>query len=261
MRFLKTLASALVAVSALATPVLAETIKVGVTAGEHEQVMEQVKAVAKTKGLDIQIVTFSDYVLPNQALNDGDLNANSFQHEPYLRNQIKDRGYDLTVVGKNFVTPMGIYSQKVKSLESLPDGARFGLPNDPTNGGRALLLLQSKGLVTLKEGTGLTPGVLDVVANPKKLKFVEIDAAQLPRSLPDVDAAAINTNYALEAGLNPTRDAIAIESKESPYANIIVTRTKDKDAPWVKLLVESYNSDPIRQYILDQFKGAVIPVF
>ncbi|MBK1663779.1 metal ABC transporter substrate-binding protein [Rhodospirillum rubrum] len=262
MRFLKTIAAAAILATGFAAPGFADTkIKVGVTPGEHEEVMEQVKALAKDKGLDVEIVTFSDYVLPNQALNDGDLQLNSFQHVPYLENQIKDRGYKLSVVGKNFVTPMGIYSETLKSLDALPEGARFALPNDPTNGGRALLLLQAKGVITLKDGAGLSVTPADVVSNPKKLKFIELDAAQLPRSLPDVDAAAINTNYALDAGLNPTDDAIALESAESPYTNVIVARTQDKDAEWVKAFVAVYQSEPIRKFILDTYKGAVLPVF
>jgi D-methionine transport system substrate-binding protein len=262
MHFIKTLSAAVILTASLALPAFAkDEIKVGVTAGEHEEIMEQVAKVAAKKGLKIDIVTFTDYVLPNQALDDGDLDANSFQHVPYLKNQIKDRGYDLAVVGYNFVTPMGIYSDKYKKLSDLPDGAKISIPNDPTNGGRALLLLQSKGLIKVDPDAGLVVSPLDVIDNPHDFDFVELDAAQLPRSLPDVDAAAINTNYAIEAGMNPTRDSIAIESKKSPYANVIVTRTEDKDKPWVKVLVDSYNSDTIRDFINKKYDGAVVPVF
>ncbi|UKV15951.1 MetQ/NlpA family ABC transporter substrate-binding protein [Thalassospiraceae bacterium SW-3-3] len=262
MRFLLKLTAAAVLATALTGQALAnEKIKIGVTPGAHEEVMEQVVKVAAEKGLDIEIISFSDYVIPNQALDDGDLQANSFQHKPYLDNQIKDRGYDLAVVGYNILTPMGIYSDKIKDLSELKDGAEVGIPNDPTNGGRALLVLQSEGLIKVDPAAGLSVSPLDVIENPKNIKFVELDAAQLPRSLADLDASAINTNYALEAGLNPIKDSIAIEGNDSPYANVIVTRTQDKDAPWVKTLVESYHDDSIREFIETKYEGSVLPVF
>ncbi|MDQ0321909.1 D-methionine transport system substrate-binding protein [Pararhizobium capsulatum DSM 1112] len=237
----------------------AESIKVGVTSGEHAQIMEKVKEVAAKKGLDIEILEFSDYVVPNQALADGDLNANSFQHQPYLDNQIADRGFDLVSIGKTITTPMGVYSKKVKSLGELADGATVAIPNDPTNGGRALLILAKEGLIKVKPEAGLKAGPADVIENPKNIQFSELDAAQLPRSLDDVDAAVINTNYAMEAGLHPKTDAIAIESAESPYANVIVVKSADKDAPWAKTLVEAYHDDSIKAFINDEFKGALIP--
>jgi D-methionine transport system substrate-binding protein len=237
---------------------LAEDIKVGVTPGEHAQIMEKVAEVAKTKGLNIEIVEFSDYVVPNQALADGDIQANSFQHQPYLDNQIADRKFNLVSIGTTITTPMGVYSKKVKSLDELKEGATVAIPNDPTNGGRALLVLASKGLIKFKENPGIKVTVADIVENPKKIDFAEIDAAQLPRSLDDVDAAVINTNYAMEAGLHPKTDAIAIEGEKSPYANVIVVRAADKDAPWAKTLVESYHDESIRKFINEQFKGALI---
>ncbi|MCC9625751.1 MetQ/NlpA family ABC transporter substrate-binding protein [Thalassospira sp. MA62] len=262
MRFLFKMTAAAVLASALTGQALAnETIRIGVTPGAHEEVMEEVVKVAATKGLDIEMVTFSDYVIPNQALNDGDLDANSFQHKPYLDNQIRDRGFDLSVVAYNILTPMGIYSDKIKSLDELPDGAEIGIPNDPTNGGRALLVLQSQGLIKVDPDAGLVVSPLDVIENPKDISFVELDAAQLPRSLADLDASAINTNYALEAGLNPVADSIAIEGNDSPYANIIVTQTSRKDEPWVKTLVESYHDDAVRKFIEEKYEGAVLPVF
>ncbi|WP_333631796.1 MetQ/NlpA family ABC transporter substrate-binding protein, partial [Agrobacterium cavarae] len=225
---------------------LAETIKVGVTPAEHAQIMEQVKKVAATKGLDIEILDFSDYVVPNQALADGELQANSFQHQPYLDNQIADRKFDIVSVGTTITTPMGVYSKKVKSLDELKDGATVGIPNDPTNGGRALLVLASKGVLKVNEAVGLKVTPADITENPKNIQIVELDAAQLPRSLDDTDASVINTNYATAAGLNPKKDAIAIESEKSPYANVIAVRTEDKDKPWVKTLVESYHSPEVK---------------
>ncbi|KQV35010.1 MULTISPECIES: MetQ/NlpA family ABC transporter substrate-binding protein [unclassified Rhizobium] len=237
----------------------AETIKVGVTPGEHAQIMEKVKEVAAKKGLDIEILEFSDYVVPNQALADGDINANSFQHQPYLDNQIADRGFDLVSIGKTITTPMGVYSKKVKNLGELADGATVAIPNDPTNGGRALLILAKQGLIKVNPDVGLKATPADVTENPKNIQFSELDAAQLPRSLDDVDAAVINTNYAMEAGLHPKTDAIAIEDAESPYANVIVVKSADKDAPWAKTLVEAYHDDSIKTFINDEFKGALIP--
>ena len=255
---LTALASTLALIAGMAS---AEDIKVGVSVGEHAEIMEHVAEVAKTKGLNIEIIEFTDYVVPNQALNDGDLNANSFQHQPYLDNQIKDRGFELVSIAKTITTPMGVYSEKLKSLDDLPEGGKVALPNDPTNGGRALLLLADKGVIKLADGTGLSPTPLDVTENAKNIDFLELDAAQLPRALADADVAIINTNYALEAGLNPEKDAIAIENADGPYANIIVVHTGDETADWAKTLVDSYHSPEVKKYIEDKYTGAVIPAW
>ena len=249
--------------AAFALPALAQdkTLKIGVTAGPHAQIFEQVKKIAEKDGLKIQIVEFSDYVQPNAALAAGDLDANSYQHKPYLDQQIKDRGYKFTHVGYTVNFPIGIYSKKVKKLDELKEGAKFGIPNDPTNGGRVLLVLQDQGLIKLKPEAGLKATPLDVVSNPKKLKFVELDAAQLPRSLDDLDASAINTNYALSAGLSPAKDVIAQESAKSPYVNLLAVREQDKNQPWVAKLVKAYQSEPVRQFIQSEFKGAVLAGF
>ncbi|RQH09710.1 MetQ/NlpA family ABC transporter substrate-binding protein [Paraburkholderia dinghuensis] len=235
-----------------------ETIKVGVTGGPHEQVMEVVKQVAAKNGLTIKIVEFSDYVQPNAALAGGDLDANSYQHLPYLDAQVRDRSYKLVRVADTVTFPMGIYSKKVKSLTELPPGAKIAVPNDPTNGGRALLLLEKQGLIKLRADAGLKATPLDIVENPRKLKIVELDAAQIPRSLADVDAAAINTNFAMEAGLKPKQDAIAIEDPKGPYVNIIAIRDADRSKPWVAKLVAAYRSAEVKQYIESKFGGAVI---
>ena len=233
-------------------------IKVGVTGGPHAQIMEQVKKVAAKDGLNIQVVEFSDYIQPNAALAAGDLDANSYQHLPYLEAQIKDRGYKFTHVAFTVTFPMGVYSKKIKSLDQLKQGARVGVPNDPTNGGRGLLLLQAKGVIKLRPDAGLKATPLDIVENPKKIKLVELDAAQLPRSLDDLDAAAINGNYAESAGLSPTRDAIAMEGPKGPYANLIAIRAADKDKPWVAKLVKAYHSPEIKAYVQSTFKESVI---
>lgn len=236
-------------------------IKVGATAGPHAQILEQVKKVAERDGLKIQIVEFTDYIQPNAALATGDLDANSYQHKPFLDQQVQDRGYKITAVGYTVNFPIGIYSKKVRSLKDLKEGARFGIPNDPTNGGRVLLVLQDQGLIKLKPGAGLKATPLDVVENPKKLRFVELEAAQLPRSLDDLDASAVNTNYAIPAGLHPGKDAIAQENAKSPYVNLIAVREQDKDKPWVAKLVKAYQSDEVRRFVQAEFKGSVIPGF
>jgi D-methionine transport system substrate-binding protein len=235
-----------------------DTIKVGVTGGPHAQIMEVVKQVAAKNGLTIKIVEFADYVQPNAALASGDLDANSYQHDPYLQAQVKDRGYKIVRIADTVTFPMGIYSKKLKSLTDLKPGARIAVPNDPTNGGRALLLLQKQGLLKLRADAGLKATPLDIVDNPKKLKIVELDAAQIPRSLDDVDAAAINTNYAMEAGLKPKQDAIAIEDPNGPYVNILAIRDADRNKPWVAKLVAAYHSPEVKQFIETKYGGAVI---
>jgi D-methionine transport system substrate-binding protein len=241
-----------------AAPAGAETIKIGVTAGPHAEIMEVVKKVASADGLDLKIVEFSDYIQPNAALDTGDLDANSYQHQPFLDNQVKDRRYKIVSVAKTVVFPMGIYSKKVKSLDAVPQGGRIAIPNDPTNGGRALLVLQKAGLLKLDPKAGITASPADIAENPKKLRIIELDAAQLPRSLEDVDAAAVNTNYAISAGLKPTQDAIAIEAADSPYTNLIAVREKDKNAPWVAKLVKTYHSPEVKEFVAKRFENAVI---
>ncbi len=256
------LAAVLLTITMVAAAAAQDRLKVGVSGGDGELIWARVKEVAKRKGLDVDVIVFNDYLLPNAALDGGDLDANAFQHRPFLENQIKSRGYHIVAIADTIVEPIGLYSVKVKSVSGLPDGAAIGIPNDPSNGGRGLLLLQQQGLIRLRDGVGILPSVRDIVANPKKLKFRELDAAQLPRSLPDLDAAIINTNYALQARLSPQKDAIAIESRtNNPYGNVIAVRTRDKDKPVFKTLVAAYQSDEIRQFILRQFDGAILPVF
>jgi D-methionine transport system substrate-binding protein len=239
-----------------------ERLKVGVSGGDGELIWAKVKEVAKRKGLVVDVVVFNDYLLPNAALDGGDLDANAFQHRPFLESQIKSRGYHIVAIADTIVEPIGLYSLKVKNVGGLTDGASIGIPNDPSNGGRGLLLLQQQGLIRLRDGVGILPSVRDIVANPKKLKIRELDAAQLPRSLPDLDAAVINTNYALQARLNPQKDAIAIEGRtNNPYGNVIAVRAGDKYKPVFKTLIAAYQSDEIRQFILNQFGGAILPVF
>lgn len=244
------------------TPVLAQdTVRIAVTAGPHAQIAEVARKVAEREGLKLQIVEFNDYIQPNAALDAGDVLANSYQHLPFLQSQIQARGYRLTPVGETVTFPMGFYSRKHKSLADLPRGAKVGIQNDPSNSGRALALLQKYGVLKLKPGAGISATVADVVENPKQLQLLQIEAAQLPRSLDDLDASAINTNYAVQARLVPTRDAIAIEEARSPYANLLVVRTADKDKPWVGTLVKAFQSPEVKAFVQANFSGSVVPAF
>ena len=234
-----------------------KALKVGVTAGPHAEIMDVVKKVAEKDGLKIEVVEFNDYIQPNVALSQGDIDVNSFQHGPYLDNIIKDRKYDITALAKTVIFPMGIYSTKIKNIAQLPEGAIVAIPNDPTNGGRALLLLEKINIITLKPGAGLNAAVTDIIENPKHIIIKELDAAQIPRSLADIDMAAINTNYAITAGLVPTKDAIAIEDSNSPYANILATRTSSKDDPAMQKLIKAYHSVEVKDFIQEHFKGSV----
>ncbi len=236
-------------------------LKVGVTAGPHAEIMDEVKKIAAKDGLKIEVVEFNDYVQPNVALSQGDIDANSFQHQPYLDNMVKDRKYDIVNVAKTIIFPMAVYSKKVKSLSELKPGATIAIPNDPTNAGRALLLLEKQGLLKLKPGTGLNATAVDIAENPKNFKIKELDAAQVPRSLEDVELAAINTNYAMTAGLVPNKDSLAIEDGDSPYANIIAVKAKDKDNPVIAKFIKAYKSEEIKKFVNEHFKGSVVVVW
>ena len=241
-----------------AAPAVDKPLKVGVTAGPHAQILEVVKKVAEKDGLKIQIVEFSDYIQPNVALSQGDIDLNSFQHLPYLENMIKDRKYDLVMLAKTITFPMGVYSKKIKAVTELKEGAVIAIPNDPTNGGRALALLEKAGLIKLKPGLGHKASVVDITENPKKFKIRELDAAQIPRSLDDLDLAAINTNYAMPAGLVPVKDALILDDSNSPYANIIAARSKDKDNPQYKAFLKAYQSEEVKKFVNEQFKGSIV---
>jgi D-methionine transport system substrate-binding protein len=234
-----------------------KVLKVGVTAGPHAEILDAVKKVAEKDGLRVEVVEFNDYIQPNVALSQGDIAINSFQHQPYLDNIIKDRKYDIVSVGKTVIFPMGIYSTKIKNIAEIKEGATIAIPNDPTNGGRALLLLEKLGLIKLKPGTGLNATAADIQENPKKVVVRELDAAQIPRSLADVDVSAINTNYAMTAGLVPNKDAIALEDADSPYANILAVLSKDKENESIKKFIKAYQSDEVKKFVNEHFKGSV----
>jgi D-methionine transport system substrate-binding protein len=240
----------------------AEKIKLGVMAGAEEEIAQKAAEVAKTKGLDVQLVVFQDYVLPNAALDAGELDANAFQTQPYLDAQIQAHGYKIVNVGFTIVEPIGLYSKKFHKLEDLPAGAKIGIPNDPANGGRALNLLAANGLLTLAPGKGLNPSLLDITANPRKLKLIELDGAQLPRSLDDFAAAVVNTNHALNGGLDPRKDVIIQEQRVgNPYGNFVAARLKDKDRPALKTLVEAWQSKEVADFMEAKFKGAILPAW
>lgn len=236
-------------------------IKMGVTAGPHAEIMEQVAKEAEKQGITIKVVEFNDFVQPNKALAEKDLDMNSMQHQPYLDNITKKQGLKLVSIGKTIILPMAVYSHKYKSIDEIADGASVTIPNDPTNGGRALLLLQQAGLITLKNGNSVDASIPDITANPKNLQFIELDAAQISRSLDDTDVACVNTNYAIPAGLNPQKDSILIESKDSPYANVMVVREEDKDNATYQKVLTIYQSEPIKKFIDEHFQGSCIAAF
>jgi D-methionine transport system substrate-binding protein len=267
-RSLIALGGAILALAAFALPVRADqTLKVGVTPGPHEEIFDEVARLAAKQGLAIQVIAISDYAVPNAALDAGDLDANSFQNPPFLAKQIADRHFAIVAVGKTIFLPMGIYSKKIRSLSALPDGGVVAIPNDPTNGARALLLLQAAKVIRLKDGGTSLSAPSDIVDNPKHLTIRELNAAQTPRALDDLDAAAINGNYAATAGLAPNRDALFAEgggvgeALRSIYSNVIAVRAVDRSKPWVKQLVDIYHSSAVRGFIIRHFGGAIYPAF
>lgn len=237
------------------------TVTVGATAVPHAEILEFVKPYLAAEGIQLNIVEFSDYIQPNLALANGELDANYFQHIPYLEAFSADHRLDLTVLIGVHIEPIGLYSNRITNLDQLRNGATIAIPNDATNGGRALLLLQEAGLIKLADGVGIAATVFDIVDNPRNVRFQELEAAFLPRALADVDAAVINTNYAFEAGLVPLRDALVIEGAESPYVNVVAVRTGDETDDVLVKLAEVLTRPEVRDFILEKYEGAVVPVF
>ncbi len=237
------------------------TLKVGATPVPHAELLELVKEDLKAEGIELEIIEFTDYVTPNLALNDGDIDANFFQHIPYQESFSAERGLDLTSVGTVHVEPLGLYSDKVDSVDALENGALIAISSDSVNGGRALILLESNGLIKLKEGAGLEATEKDIVENPKNFKFKALEPAQLPRALQDVDAAVINGNYALEADLVPTKDAILLEGAESPYANIVTVKTERAEEEVFAKLVDALQTEKVENFINEKYDGGVVPAF
>ncbi|WP_293838052.1 MetQ/NlpA family ABC transporter substrate-binding protein [uncultured Phascolarctobacterium sp.] len=237
------------------------TLKVGATAVPHAEILNDIKPALAKEGVDLQIIEFSDYVKPNLALNDKELDANFFQHEPYLDTFVSERKLALVSAGKVHIEPMGIYSKTIKNLQDIPNGAKIAIPNDPSNGGRALALLESAKLLKLKDGVGVKATVGDITKNDKKLQIVEIEAALLPRSMDDTDLSVINSNFAMEAKLNPVKDSLFTEPKESPYANIVAVRKGDESRPEIQKLMKALQSPEVKKFIEEKYKGAVVPAF
>ncbi|MDP3560083.1 MAG: MetQ/NlpA family ABC transporter substrate-binding protein [Legionellaceae bacterium] len=236
------------------------TLTVGTIDGPETELVESAKTVLeKAHHIKLKIVPFYDYNIPNQALAEGDLDINVFQHLPYLQASIEAHGYPLEVVGKTFIYPTGIYSQKIHTLDALPENARIAIPNDPSNEARALILLESSGLITLSSHKQITPK--DISENPHHLDIIEIDAAQLPRILPDVDAAVINTTFAIPAGLIPTKDAIFLEGKDSPYANLIVAKQDSPKQVEIQYFVEAMHSPEVLERAKILFGPSAIPAW
>ena len=235
-------------------------IKIGATAGPHAEVVEAVAKEAAKQGIKIKVVEFSDYITPDKALADGDIDLASYQHKPFLDNFNSQNGTDLVSIGNTILMRMGIYSNKVKDVKDLPDGAVVAVPNDPTNEGRGLALLQKAGVIKLKDGVGLKATPDDVVDNPKHLQFREIEAAQLPRSLDDVDAAVITMNYVMSAGLNVKEQGIFLEPKDEPLAvMILAARAIDKDNETYKKIADIFHSDAVKQFIVEKYNGTIEP--
>lgn len=237
-----------------------EKIIVGATPEPHAIILEQIKPILAQQGVELEIKEFTDYVTPNKSLDDGSLDANFFQHKPYLDAFNKEHKTNLTSVAGVHIEPMGVYSASIKSLEELKEGDLISIPNDPSNGARALRILEKNGLITLRDGVELV-SVQDIVQNPKGISFKELDAPQLARALGDVSASVINTNFALLAGLNPLNDAIVIEDKDSPYANILVVKEGNQNNPHLKKLIEALQSEDVREFIIEKYEGAILPSF
>lgn len=235
-------------------------LKIGASPVPHAEILELVKPDLEKQGIKLEIIEFTDYVKPNMALNDKEIDANYFQHTPYLEEFCADRGLKLVALGNVHIEPMGIYSKKIKDLAALPENAKAAIPNDPTNGGRSLMLLEKAGIIKLKEGKTIDATVNDIVDNPKNIKIIEVEAALLPRSLDDTDIAVINSNFAMEANLNPVKDALFSE-KDSPYANIIAVRAGDEKKDVFVKLLNALQTEKVKKHIEETYKGAVVTAF
>lgn len=242
-----------------------KVIKIGVTPKPHKEIVDIAKPLLEKQGYTVEITEFNDYVQPNTAVSEGSLDANFFQHTPYLKEQNQSKGFKLVSVGPIHLEPMGLYSKKIKSLDELKEGATIAVPNDPSNEARALKLLASKGIIKIKDGELVTPKDITSDGNPKKLNFKELEAAAIPRAIDDVDAAVINGNYAIEAKFSPTKDTIIVEDKNSeaakPYANILVVKEGNEKQEKIQALYKALTSPEVKAFIEKEYSGAVIPVF
>lgn len=237
------------------------TLKIGAAAVPHAEILNLIKPTLKAQGVNLDVKVFTDYIQPNVQLFEKQLDVNFFQHTPYLDQFNKDKKYNLVKVVGVHIEPFGAYSKKVKKVEEISNGATIAIPNDPTNGGRALLLLEKQGIIRLKDSNNISSTIKDIVENKKSLKFKEVEAAMLPRVLDQVDLALINTNYALEAKLVPTKDALFIEDSHSPYVNILVARPDNKDEEAIQKLAKALNSPEVKNFIKEKYNGSVVPAF
>ena len=256
---MKKLFAAVAAVAAFSAH--AGDLSVAATPVPHAEILEFVKPALAKEGVNLKVKVFTDYIQPNVQVAEKRLDANFFQHQPYLDEFNKAKGTHLINVAAVHLEPLGAYSSKYKKLDEIKDGSTVVIPNDATNGGRALLLLDKAGLITLKDKTNILSTPKDITANPKNLKFRELEAATIPRVLTQVDLALINTNYALEAKLNPEKDALVIEGSDSPYVNILVARPDDKDSADMQKLVAALHTPEVKAFILEKYKGAIVPAF
>ncbi|HEP1081025.1 TPA: MetQ/NlpA family lipoprotein [Pasteurella multocida] len=237
----------------------ARKLTVGVMTGAEAQVTEVAAKIAKEKyNIDVKLVEFTEYTQPNDALTKGDLDANAFQHKPYMDKEVEQRGYKLAIVGNTFVFPIAAYSKKIKNVSELQDGATVAVPNNPSNLGRALLLLEKQGLIKLKDPSNLFSTSIDVIENPKNLQIKEVEGSLLPRMLDDVDFAIINNNYAVQQGLTAEKDGIFVEDKDSPYVNLVVSREDNKDNEAIKDFVKAFQTEEVYQEALKHFQGGVV---
>lgn len=250
-------AAALAALSAFSPAWANDVVRIGTTAGPYAEILRYAGDIAAKQGIDLKITEFTDYTVPNAALAQDDLDINNFQHQPYLDNQVAQRGYDIVSIAKSIIVPIGIYSNKVKSIADIKDGATAAIPNDPSNGARALQLFEKAGLIKLKPGIGIKATIADIADNPKKIKIVELDAAQLPRSLNDLDFSAVNLNYALSAGLDP-KSALLLEGADSNWNLVFAVRAKNKDNPVLRKFVEIYRSPEVKAFTEQRFNGTIL---
>lgn len=247
--------------AAASTPAETVTLKVAASPTPHAEILNAVKGVLAEQGIDLQITEYGDYVVPNTAVEEGDEDANYFQHQPYLDNFNAENGTHLVSAGGIHIEPMGVYAGKTTALADLPDGATIAIPNDATNEGRALLLLETQGLIKLKDSSNLESTPNDIAENSKNLQFKELEAAMIPNTVEEVDLSVINCNYALQAGFNPVEDALAIEDSNSPYVNIIAVKEGHENDPAIVALVAALQSETAREFITSTYNGAVVPAF
>lgn len=238
-----------------------KTVRIGVSPVPHGEILEQAVAPLEKRGIHVQIVSFDDYIQPNMALAAGELDANFYQHAPFMEQYNRDHGTHFVAVSKVFIAPLAIYAGRTRSLTALPDNATIAIPNDPVNAGRSLLLLQSANLLTLKANGKEPPTVEDILANPKHIQIRELESAQVPRVLPDVNLAVINTNYALPAGLNPAKDSLFRETAQSPYVNVLAVNAGRENDPDIRAVADALNTPAIRQFIQDHYQGALVAAF